>query len=61
MAKASRVPLRSSDFKVVARVRLKVWDDCLSQASIHLHFLTVIFNLKGGKELVKLIFMLCAV
>jgi len=46
-AEASHVAFRSCDFKVVAGIGLKVGDDCLSQASIHLHLQTVILHLEG--------------
>lgn len=46
VAKASHVALRSSDLKVVAGVRLEVWDDCLSETCVHLHLLTVILHLE---------------
>lgn len=54
VAKASHVALRSSDLKVVAGVRLKVWDDRLSQTSVHLHLLSVILHLGDVRGLVKL-------
>lgn len=49
VAEASHVALRSSDLKVVAGVRLKVRDDCLSQTSVHLHLLSVILHLEDGR------------
>lgn len=49
VAKASHVSLWSRDLKVVAGVRLKVWDDCLSQTSVHLHLLSVILHLQDGR------------
>lgn len=45
VAKASHVALRSSDFKVIAGVRLKVWDDRLFKTCVHLHLLTIILHL----------------
>lgn len=54
VAKASHVSLRSSYLEVVASVGLKVWDDCLSQTSIHLHLLAVILHLEDETGLVML-------
>lgn len=48
VAKAPHVALGSSDLEVVAGVGLKVWDDCLSQTSIHLHLLAIILHLEDG-------------
>lgn len=50
MAKAAHVSLRSRNLKVVARVRLKVWDDSLFQTSVHLHLLSVILHLEEGRR-----------
>lgn len=54
VAKASHVALRGSDLEVVTGVRLEVWDDRLSQSSIHLHLLAVILHLEGGRGLMRL-------
>lgn len=49
VAKASHVSLRSSDLEVVVGVRLKVWDDSLSQTSINFHLLSAILHLEEGR------------
>lgn len=54
VAKASHVALWSSDFKIIVGVWLKVWDDCLSQTSVHLHLLSVILHLEDGRGLLNL-------
>lgn len=51
VAKASHVALGSSDLEVVAGVGLKVWDDCPSQTSIHLHLLAVVLHLEDSTGL----------
>lgn len=59
VAKAAHVALGCSDLEIIAGVRLKIWDDCLFKASIHLHFLTVVLHLEDttgfGKMLVHIL------
>lgn len=53
VAKASHVALGGSDLEVIAGVRLKVWDNSLSEPSVHLHLLAVVLHLEDGTGLVN--------
>lgn len=50
VAQASHIALWGGDLKVIAGIRLKVWNDGLFQPSVHLHLLTVVLHLEDGSR-----------